>query len=149
MRHTVNELFKVTRGYKTHYLSRYLDGKKTSHFWFTLPGVPQGCTFSCINPWFGGPWNILWILFLIVIFILLQKNDFGYKKFQISCTGSKVPFWDFLKKPSRALKHYFCFRILWIPQTLGEVNWKWLVFLPSKSMDRQCQKYIIMRKRNP
>ena len=24
---------------------------------------------------------------------MLQKNTFGQKKFQISCTGSKVPFW--------------------------------------------------------
>ena len=30
----------------------------------------------------------------IAIFIMLQKNGFGQKKFQISCTGSKVPFWQ-------------------------------------------------------
>ena len=28
--------------------------------------------------------------FLIAIFLMLQKNVFGHKKFQISCTGSKV-----------------------------------------------------------
>ena len=38
------------------------------------------CTFSSINPGYGGPWDILWIIFLIAIFILLQKNAFGQKK---------------------------------------------------------------------
>ena len=73
-------------------------------------------------------------IFLIGIFIMLQKNTFGQKKIQISCTGSKVPFWkklknsqdppnpgfmqekvqkgDFLKKPSRELKLFCCFRFL-------------------------------------
>ena len=50
----------------------------------------------------------------------------------------KVQKGDFLKKPSRKLKNYFCFRFLWIPQTPGRVNQKWLVFLPSKYLDRQC-----------
>jgi hypothetical protein len=35
--------------------------------------------------------------FLIVIFMLLQINVFGQKKLSISCTGSKVPFWQNLK----------------------------------------------------
>ena len=35
----------------------------------------------------------LWKMFLIAIFIMLQKNTFGQKNFWISCTGSKVPFW--------------------------------------------------------
>ena len=71
---------------------------------------------------------------------MLQKNTFGQKKFRISCTGSKVPFiknihnmpqglpnpgfmqgkvqkGDFLKKPSRNGKKYFCLRIVLIPQT--------------------------------
>ena len=38
---------------------------------------------------------MLWIFFLIAIFIMLQKNAFGQKFFQISCTGSEVPFWQF------------------------------------------------------
>ena len=33
--------------------------------------------------------------FLIGIFILLQKNTYGQKGFQPSCTGSKVPFGNF------------------------------------------------------
>jgi hypothetical protein len=38
---------------------------------------------------------MLWNFFLIAIFILLLKNTFGQKKSKISCTGSKVPFWQF------------------------------------------------------
>ena len=37
---------------------------------------------------------MLWIFFLIGIFIMLQKNTFVQKKFQISCKGLKVPFWQ-------------------------------------------------------
>ena len=45
------------------------------------------CTFSCIHSGFGEPWDKLWIFFLIAIFIMLQKNDFGQEKFQISSTS--------------------------------------------------------------
>ena len=55
------------------------------------------CTFSCINLGFGRPWDMLQKNFLIAIFIMLQKNTFGQKQFQISCTGSKVPFWQFFQ----------------------------------------------------
>jgi hypothetical protein len=34
-------------------------------------------------------------------------------------TQEKVQKGDFLKKPSRELKNYFCFRFLLIPQTSG------------------------------
>ena len=37
---------------------------------------------------------MLWIFFLIAIFIMHPKNAFGQNFFQISCTGSKVPFWQ-------------------------------------------------------
>ena len=49
---------------------------------------PPFCIFYYINPVIGGPWGILWIFFLLAIFIMHQKNAFGQKKFQISCTGS-------------------------------------------------------------
>ena len=49
------------------------------------------CTFSCINPWFGWPWDKLWLFFLIAIFIMLQKNVFGTRKNQISYMGLKLP----------------------------------------------------------
>ena len=39
------------------------------------------CTFSCINLGFGRPWDMLQKNFLIAIFIMLQKNAFGQKKF--------------------------------------------------------------------
>ena len=51
---------------------------------------------------------------LIAIFIMLQKNNFGQKKFRISCTGSKVPFWLFfifakmaLLNPCMKFKNFF------------------------------------------
>jgi hypothetical protein len=37
-------------------------------------------------------------------------------------TQEKVQKGDFLKKPSRELKNYFCFRFLGIPPTPGRVN---------------------------
>ena len=47
-------------------------------------------------------------------FIMLQKNNFGQKKFRISCTGSKVPFWLFfifakmaLFNPCMKFKNFF------------------------------------------
>ena len=40
---------------------------------------------------------------LLAIFIILQKNDFGQKNFWISCTGSKVPFWQNWKIAKMAL----------------------------------------------
>ena len=70
-------------------------------------------------------------IFVSAIFIMLQKNAFGQKKFQISCKGSKVPFWqnrrvlqiqdlcrkkykkgDFLKKGLRELIFVLGFRFL-------------------------------------
>ena len=78
---------------------RILDSKKTSHFQFSVPGLryihrnlkqqknfnshdgffrkSPFCTFSCINPGFGRPWDMLRKKILIAIFIMLQKNAFG------------------------------------------------------------------------
>ena len=86
----------------SHFLYRILDSKKTSRFQFSvLPGLREihrnlkqqkkfnscdgffrkspFCTFSCINPGFGRPWDMLQKDFLIAIFIMLQKNAFGKK----------------------------------------------------------------------
>ena len=111
----------------SHFLYRFLDGKKTTRSQFSVPGLRDihrnlkqeknfnsresffrkspFCTFSCINPGFGGPWGMLWIFFLNGTFIMLQKNTFGQKKFWISCTGSKVPFWQFFNF-SKHSRHY-------------------------------------------
>ena len=65
----------------THFLHRILDCKKTTRSQFSLPGLweihknleqenffnsresffrkSSFCTFSCINPGFGGPWDML------------------------------------------------------------------------------------------
>ena len=37
---------------------------------------------------------------------MLEKNTFGQKKFQISCTGSKVPFWKNRKIAKMALLNW-------------------------------------------
>ena len=109
----------------SHFLYGILDSKKTSRFQFSVLGLQEihrnlnhqknfnprngffikspFCTFSCINPGFDGPWGMLWIFFLKGIFIMLQKNTFGQKKFHISCTCSKVPFWQFFNFSKMAL----------------------------------------------
>ena len=40
------------------------------------------CTLTDLNPGFGGPWDMLGIFFVNVIFIMLQKNSFGKKIFE-------------------------------------------------------------------
>ena len=61
------------------------------------------CTFTDLNPGFGGPWNKLWIFFVNGTLIMPQKKSFGQKFFWISCTGSKVPFWQFFHSAKMAL----------------------------------------------
>jgi hypothetical protein len=95
--------------------------KKTSRFQFSVPGLRgihrnlkqeknfnshEGffrkspfCTFYCINPGFSGPWGMLWIFFLIVIFIMLQKNAFGQKNFKIHARVQKCHFGTIEKLP--------------------------------------------------
>ena len=46
----------------------------------------------CHSPGFGGPWDMLGICFVNVIFITLQKKSFGQKNVWIPDMGSKVPF---------------------------------------------------------
>ena len=108
-----------------HCLYRFLDNQKNTCSQFSVPCLREihrnpkqtkkinsresffrkspFCTFSSINPGFGRPWDKLWIFFLIAIFIMLQKNVFGQKKIQNSCTGSKVPVWQNWKIAKMAL----------------------------------------------
>ena len=91
-----NLVFQTIEGFIFH---RNLKQEKNSREGF----FRKFCTFYCINPGFGGPWGMLRIFFLIAIFIMLHKNAFGQKKFQISCTGSKVPLWQFFNFAKVAL----------------------------------------------
>ena len=167
-----------TGTYVTHFLYRFFDGKKTTHSQFSVPGLREihrnlkqekffnsresffrkspFCTFSWINPGFGGPWDKLWIFFLIPIFIMLQKlpkwhfwtcawnsknflaksillkhYENGDKKFFHNMSQGlpnpgfmqeKVQKGDFLKKPTRKLKFFCCFRFLWISRRPGTLN---------------------------
>ena len=61
--------------------------------------------FLCINPGFGGAWDMLCMIFLIAIFNFYNtpKEYFWSKKFIISCTRLKVSFWPFFNFPKLAL----------------------------------------------
>ena len=50
----------------------------------------------------------------------------------------KVQKGDFLKKPSRELNFFCCFRFLRISRRPGTLNWKRLVLLLSKILYKQC-----------
>ena len=50
----------------------------------------------------------------------------------------KVQKGDFLKKDSRELKFFSCFRFLWISRRSGTLNWERVVFLLSKIIYRKC-----------
>ena len=50
----------------------------------------------------------------------------------------KVQKGNFLKKDSRELNFFSCFRFLWISRRPGTLNWERVVFLPSKNLYRKC-----------
>ena len=109
----------------THCLYRFSDGKKTSRFLFSIPSLwvihrnlkqkqkkilvraffrkSHFCTFSCMNPGFGG--RVMHIFSYSHIHNVSQEY-FWSKKFHISCTGSKVPFGQFFNFSSCHLKSY-------------------------------------------
>ena len=72
-----------------------------------LKNVPI-CTLTDLNTGFGGPWNKLQIMLVKGTFIMPQKKSFGQKKIWISCTGSKLPFWQNVKIAKMALKLCIC-----------------------------------------
>ena len=109
------------------------------------------CTFSCINPGFCGPWTgkieklpkwhfwthawnlkFFWpkAFFWSIMKMAIRKNIHNLSQGPPNqrFMQENVQKDDFLKKPLRELKNYFCFRFLWIPETPGRVNWKRLVF---------------------
>ena len=65
-----------------------------------------------------GAWGTFWIKSQNGTFIALQMKSFGPKKFQISSTGKKVPFWQFFRMgwDGRAL--------LGRPSRIPHRNWK-------------------------
>ena len=78
-----------------------------------------------LNPGFGGPWDMLGIFFVNVIFITLQKKSFGQKNFWIPDMGSKVPFCQNWKIAKMALLNP-CkkFKIFFGQKTSFEALWK-------------------------
>ena len=103
-----------------HCLYRSLDGQKNTLFFFSVPGLREIhknlkqqkkfnsrdgffrksplCTFSCINPGFGGPLDKLWISFLVVIFIMFQKNALAKNFFEFHAQVQKCHFGKIEKK---------------------------------------------------
>ena len=62
----------------------------------------------------------------------------------------KVQKGDFLKKPSRELNFFCCFRFLWISRRPGTLNLKWLVFLLSKILYKKCvHHHCILKLKTP
>ena len=55
----------------------------------------------------------------------------------------KVQKGDFLKKDSRELKFFSCFRFLWISLRPGTLNWERVVFLLSKILYSKCVIVLI------
>ena len=71
-------------------------------------------------------WNFFWpkAFFWSIMKMAIRKNIHNMPQGPSNpgFMQEKVQKWDFLKKPSRELKNYFCFRFLWIPWTPGRVN---------------------------
>ena len=102
----------------THCLHRILDSKKTSRFQFSVPGLweihrnlkqqknfnPRDgffrkspfCTFSCINPGFGGPSQL-------AIFQFFQNGTFEPVHEIWNFFWPKVFFWSIMKIPIRKI----------------------------------------------
>ena len=55
--------------------------------------------------------------------------------------SEKVLKGDFLKKDSRELIFFSCFKLLWISRRSGTLDWVRLVFLPSKNQYKKCAYY--------
>ena len=129
----------IPRG--SHCLSTIMNHQRISTFWFCSPVLLRihrnlnwkeflksresfmrkvsVCTLTDLNPGFDRPWKKLWIFFVNGTFIISQKKSFGQKKIWISCTGSKVPFWQFfhsakmaLLNPRMKFKFFFAKRLL-------------------------------------
>ena len=82
------------------------------------------CTLTNLNPGFGGPWKNLWIFYVhIWHFHNASKEVFWPKKIWISCTGSKVPFWQNGKIAKMALLNP-CMIFFFFQKTSFEALWK-------------------------
>ena len=98
----------------------------------------QNCTFEPVHE----IWNFLLpkVIFWSVMKMPIRKNIHNMPQ-GLPNPGfmqEKVQKGDFLKKPSRELKFFCCFRFLWISQRPGTLNWKRLVFLLSKILYKKC-----------
>ena len=85
----------------------------------------KNCQNGTFNPmheiWnFFGPKAFFWSIMKMAIIIFFRNMSQGPPN--PGFMHEKVQKGDFLKKPSRELKNYFCFRIVWIPSNAGRQN---------------------------
>ena len=112
----------------THFLYRFLDGKKTTRSQFSVPGLREihrnlkqeknfnsresffrkspFCTFSCINPGFGGPWDMFQKCHF-GNFSFLPKWHFWTRAWNSKLFFAKSFFWGIMKVPFTKNIHNF------------------------------------------
>ena len=105
-------------------LARYSQKHRLKEFLKSCASFLRKYHFSNLNdlnPGFGRPWDMLWIFFVNVIFLTLQKKSFSVKKSAILPKLPNPGFrsvreenWDFLKKNPQDFKKYFQSGFLWI-----------------------------------
>ena len=101
--HTIRK-YKKMAGQNTFQILVLNDANMIGEHLETRMEMLYGCPFERntflprinTNSGFGRDWDTLWKKFQIGTFIALQIKVFGHKKFQIPCTGSQVPNWQFL-----------------------------------------------------
>ena len=124
-----------------------------SQFFFEFHAWVQKChfgNFSILPKWHF--WTRAWnSKFFLAKNIILKHYENGNKKNIHNLSQGlpnqgfmkeKVQKGDFLKKDSRELNFFSCFRFLWISRRPGTLNWEWVVFLPSKILYRKCDKRL-------
>ena len=129
--------------YSSHFLYWVLEGKKTTRSWFgNFSILPKWHFWTCAwNSNFFWPKAFFWSIMKMAT----RKNIHNLSKGPPNpgFMQEKVQKGDFLKKDSRELKFFSCFRFLWISQRPGTLNWERVVFLPSKNLYRKCDATCI------
>ena len=87
-------------------------------------------------------WNFFWpkVFFWSIMKMPIRKNIHNMSQGPPNpgFMQEKVQKGDFLKKPSRELKFFCCFRCLWISRRPGTLNWEGVFFWLSKNLYKQC-----------
>ena len=106
-----------------------------------------------LHPGFGGPWEMLGIFFVNVIFITLQKSLSAKKIFEFhtwvqKCHSARVESWKFVRSAVTTCYKRFCFQYpsRWLP-------WFDFVFLypyhASLDVQKTAHRSLILKKYSP